>query len=54
MLHFPDERLKAFVPDYKLNLIVPKELKNGDFSKFDPDLGFLLKALKLGEKGLLK
>ena len=52
MLHFPDERLKAFVPDYKLNLIVPKKLKNSDFSKFDPDLGFLLKVLKLGEKGL--
>ena len=52
MLYFPDKRLKAFVPNYKLNLIVPKKLKNSDFSKFDPDLGFLLKVLKLGEKGL--
>ena len=31
---------------------MPKKLKNSDFSKFDPDLGFLLKVLKLGEKGL--
>ena len=31
---------------------MPKKLKNSDFSKFDPDLGFLLKCLKLGEKGL--
>ena len=54
MLFFPDERLKAFVPDYKLNLIVPKELENNDFSKFDPDLGFLLKCLKLGERVSLK
>ena len=41
-------------PIYKLNLIVPKKLKNSDFSKFDPDLGFLLKVLKLGEKGVSK
>ena len=54
MLYFPDKRLKAFVPNYKLNLIVPKELENNDFSKFDPDLGFLLKCLKLGEKGVSK
>ena len=52
MLYFPDERLKAFVPDYKLNLIVPSELKNGDFAKFEPDLGFLLKVLNRGEKGV--
>ena len=54
MLYFPDKRLKSFVPNYKLNLIVPKKLKNSDFSKFDPDLGFLLKVLKLGEKGVSK
>ena len=35
-------------------IIVPKKLKNSDFSKFDPDLGFLLKVLKLGEKGVSK
>lgn len=52
MLHFPDERLKAFVPDYKLNLIVPRELQDGDFSKFGPDLGFLLKILNHGEMGI--
>ena len=33
---------------------MPKELENNDFSKFDPDLGFLLKCLKLGEKGVSK
>ena len=33
---------------------MPKELENNDFSKFDPDLGFLLKVLKLGEKGVSK
>ncbi|MBO5534734.1 MAG: transposase [Clostridia bacterium] len=54
MLYFPDERLKAFVPDYKLNLIVPRELKNGDFAKFEPDLGFLLKVLNRGEKGVVE
>lgn len=52
MLHFPDERLKAFVPDYKLNLIVPRELQEGDFAKFGTDLGFLLKVLNRGEKGV--
>ena len=52
MLHFPDERLKAFVPDYRLNLIVPRELQDGDFSKFGPDLGFLLKILNRGEMGI--
>ena len=52
MLYFPDERLKAFVPDYKLNLIVPRELTDGDFAKFGPDLGFLLKVLNHGEKGI--
>ena len=33
---------------------MPKELENNDFSKFGPDLGFLLKCLKLGEKGVSK
>lgn len=52
MLYFPDERLKAFVPDYKLNLIVPRDLKDDDFPKFGPDLGFLMKVLNHGEAGV--
>ena len=52
MLHFPDERIKEFVPDYKLNLIVPSELKEVDFPKFGPDLGFLMRALNHGEAGV--
>ena len=54
MLHFPDERLKAFVPDYKLNLIVPRELKEDDFAKIGPDLGFLLKVLNHGKSGMVE
>ena len=50
--YFPDERLKDFVPEYKLNLIVPKELKDDDFAKFGTDLGFLLKVLNHGEAGV--
>ena len=52
MLHFPDERIKDYVPDYKLNLIVPIELKEEDFPKFGPDLGFLMRVLNHGEAGV--
>ena len=52
MLYFPDERIKNFVPDYALNLIVPRELKDKDFDKFGPELGFLMKVLNRGESGV--
>lgn len=52
MLYFPDERLKQFVPNYKLNLIVPTRIPEEDFAKFDEtDLGFFLRVLKHQERG---
>ncbi|MBQ8160289.1 MAG: transposase [Clostridia bacterium] len=52
MLYFPDERIKAFVPDYKLNLIVPRELKDEDFPKFGTNVGSLLWILNRGKAGV--
>ncbi len=52
MLCFPDERVKKYVPNYELNLIVPRDLKDNDFDKFGPELGFLMKVLNRGGSGV--
>ena len=43
-----DEQLLQFVSDYKLNLIVPKEIE--DFSKFSTDLGKALKYISVADQ----
>lgn len=40
-----DERLKSFIPDYRINLIVPGEMEN--FDKFRTELGSVLEAIKV-------
>ena len=40
MLQVPDKELLRYVPDYRLNLIVPEEIE--DFDKFSMELGLVL------------
>lgn len=42
------EQILQFVPDYKVNLIVPKEIK--DFSKFHTDLGKVMKYIAVADQ----
>ena len=39
-----DEHLKCFLPDYVINLVVPREIQ--DFEKFHTELGDVLAAIK--------
>ncbi len=44
-------RARAFIPDYRINLVYPKDMEEADFDRMgDNDLGFLMKVLKLGNK----
>lgn len=47
-LAFDGEQILQFVPDYKVNLIVPKEIK--DFSKFHTDLGKVMKYIAVADQ----
>ena len=42
-----NEELTKFIPDYKINLIIPSEIE--DFSKFDTELGKVLQFIKCSE-----
>ena len=46
MLDFKDEIQKAFVPDYKLNIISAADMDDSEFSKFHTEIGYALKLLK--------
>ncbi len=46
MLNVPDERLYRFLNDYKLNLISPADMNEGEFEKFHTDLGLAMKVIK--------
>ena len=46
MLDFGDDSLKAFVPDYKLNIISAADLDDSEFTKFHTEIGYALKLLK--------
>lgn len=46
MLDFKSDALKNFVPDYKLNLISPADMKDEEFAKFHTDLGFAMEVIK--------
>ena len=52
MLEFKDKSLKAFVPDYKLNIISAADLDDSEFDKFHTEVGFALKALKHQDKDI--
>lgn len=46
MLSVQDERILRFVPDHKINLIVPAEIADADFAKFHTELNIVLKYIK--------
>ena len=47
MLGSIDDRLKRFVCDYPINLVIPQELK--DFSRFKTSLGAVFEVIKASE-----
>ena len=49
MLSVKDKALLRYVPDYKLNLVVPGEIK--DFEKFHSELGPLLEFISYADNG---
>ncbi len=46
MLDFKNDAIKAFVPDYKINLISPADMDDNEFAKFNTDLGFAMNIIK--------
>ncbi len=42
-----DDELKKYIPDFKINLIIPREIE--DFSKFETELGKVLQFIKCSE-----
>ena len=42
-----DDELKKYIPDFKINLIIPREID--DFSKFETELGKVLQFIKCSE-----
>ena len=46
MLNVEDENLLRFIPDYRLNLIVPSRMNDADFLRFQTDLGKVLEYIK--------
>ena len=42
-----DRRLKSYIPDYRINLLAPKEIE--DFNKFQTELGNVLEAIKVSD-----
>lgn len=46
MLAIKDERILSFVPDYRLNLLSPDKIADGDFSKFHTDVGLAFQFIK--------
>ena len=46
MLNVPDKRLYRFLNDYKLNLISPADMDEGEFEKFHTDLGLAMRVIK--------
>lgn len=42
-----DKRLQSYIPDYRINLLAPKEIE--DFNKFQTELGNVLEAIKVSD-----
>ena len=50
-----DDAIKPYINDYKINLISPAELNQGDFAKFHTDFGKVLEFIKCSaDKGKMK
>ena len=45
MLDITDERLKKYVSDYKINLLVPKEIKHPE--RFQTDMRYVMEYLRV-------
>lgn len=46
MLLVQDERILAYAPDYRINLIAPEEISDSEFAKFHTGLSAVLKYIK--------
>ncbi|MDE5937419.1 MAG: transposase, partial [Ruminococcus sp.] len=46
MMLVQDERILAYAPDYRINLIAPEEIADSEFSKFHTGLSAVLKYIK--------
>ena len=46
MLAIEDRSLLDFIPDYKLNLLIPKQIAEGDFGKFRSEVSVLMQCIK--------
>ena len=47
MIYFPDERIKKAVPDYAINVIVPRDISDDEFdTKFHTGLGLAFHVIK--------
>ena len=46
MLDTDDEEILRYVPDYKINLLEPKQIQKSDFGRFRTELGKVLEILK--------
>lgn len=54
MMLIKDERILAYTPDYRINLIAPQELSEEELDKFSTDLRTVLKYIKFSkDKNLL-
>ncbi len=54
MMLVKDERVLAYTPDYRINLIAPQELSEQELDKFSTDLRTVLKYIKFSkDKNLL-
>ncbi len=47
LIDFPDPRLKEFAADYRLNLLEPYKIADGDFARFRTKLGDMLHYVKV-------
>ena len=46
MLEIEDRGLLEFIPDYRLNLLTPQQIAEGDFGKFRSEVGLLMQCIK--------
>ena len=51
MMNFKDEKIRQFVPDYRINLISPVDMDEADINRFQSDLAFSMEVLKHQEDG---
>ena len=44
-----DEHILRYTADYKVNLIIPKEIREEDFSRFATDFGKVMKYISVAD-----